>query len=123
MTTLDGYLARMTPTNVWPASHSPEEARDAITKVVDPESLVLRWSSNNSCPMPDMLAAWLTLGLITREQADATVAARDVDTQAFLAEYRKNPPVPDAEQLFEMRAAFGEGTEVVDVITGKTTVL
>lgn len=29
--------------------------------------------------------------------------------------------VPDAEEMYEMRAAFGEGVEVVNIITGQVT--
>ena len=32
----------------------------------------------------------------------------------------ENYPEPTAEELFEMRAAFGEGTKVVNILTGKT---
>jgi hypothetical protein len=31
--------------------------------------------------------------------------------------------VPSSEELFEMRAAFGEGAEVVNVLTGRRTTL
>ena len=49
-----------------------------------------------------------------------TEKARDIENQKFFAEYRKNYKGPSKEELFEMKAAFGEGTTVVDVITGKT---
>lgn len=46
----------------------------------------------------------------TKEEIDRILAE--------YAEARKNH-VPSAEEMFEMRAAFGEGAEVVDVITGQ----
>ncbi len=48
-------------------------------------------------------------------------AAHDEDQDRFLAEYRERMKdwQPDAETLFEMRAAFGPGEEVVNVITGQ----
>lgn len=123
MTTLDGYLARMTPEKLWPAAHSAEGARKAIEGVADPVEQVLRWSSNGRCPMDDMLAAWLTLGIITRGQADATSAARREETERFLAAYRIEDPGPDTEQLSEMRAAFGPGATVVNALSGRVTKL
>lgn len=123
MTTLSTYYARMTPSRVWPAAHSPEEATAQLAHLVDQTSLILRWSSNNQCPMNDMLAAWVVLGHIGRDQADATCVARDRETAEFLAGYRANPPQPDAEQLHEMANAFGPGSTVVNVITGQQWVV
>ena len=47
--------------------------------------------------------------------------AYDEETARELAEYRERMMdyEPGAEELFEMRAAFGEGETVVNVITGK----
>jgi len=46
----------------------------------------------------------------------------DEKTKKFLEEYRENMKdhEPDAEHMYELRAAFGEGETVVNVITGKT---
>jgi hypothetical protein len=120
MTTLAQYRERMTPENVWPAGHDPQEVADKISDCVDPTAEVLRWASNRQCPMDDMLAAWLVLGVITNAQADETSKARAVETAEFLAAYRANPPQLTAEDLAEMRAAFGPGETVVNVITGQT---
>ena len=50
---------------------------------------------------------------------EATAAKREAETEAFLESYRKaNRRRTDAE-LNEMRAAFGTGTTVVDIITGE----
>jgi hypothetical protein len=48
-------------------------------------------------------------------------AAYERHLDASLADYRKRMAnhVPDEEQMFEMRAAFGPGVEVVNVITGR----
>lgn len=45
----------------------------------------------------------------------------DKVVEQFLAEYReaRKNHTPSEEELFEMRAAFGEGSTVVDVITGQ----
>jgi len=44
-------------------------------------------------------------------------AAIKAKLDAFLKDY--NPGPPSDEELFEMRAAFGEGETVVNVITGR----
>jgi hypothetical protein len=53
----------------------------------------------------------------------ASNAQRKKDTEVILAEYRKHDRAPSQEELAEMRAAFGEGAEVVNVITGRRTKL
>ena len=54
-----------------------------------------------------------------RADAEATHAAREAEVEAELAEYRASYKGPSAEELAEMRAAFGPGATVVNVITGK----
>jgi hypothetical protein len=83
---------------------------------------VFRWNSNGNVPPQDIL------NLLQAEEAidfdmEATQAAREADTTAFLAEYREAQKnhTPSAEEMFEMRAAFGPGTTVVNVITGRKT--
>jgi hypothetical protein len=118
---IESYLSRMSRDDVWPAAHSPKEAKDALYDVADFEAGVLRWSSNGRCPHDDMLAAWLVLEVITMAQAEATSAARRAEDARFIEEYRSADPVPDGEQIAEMRAAFGQGATVVNVITGRKT--
>ena len=50
---------------------------------------------------------------------EATKAAREAETDAFLESYRKANHRHSEEELSEMRAAFGTGTTVVDIITGE----
>ena len=69
--------------------------------------------------MDDMLEK---LTYITGEaDAEATRAAREEETAAFFEGYRKanRNRRRSAEELHEMRAAFGTGTTVVDIITGE----
>lgn len=58
------------------------------------------------------------LAMVTdRVDVNATQAAGDAENAAFLAEYRKHPhPVDKAE----LRAAFGEGQTVVNILTDET---
>ena len=76
---------------------------------------VRRWRSNDRVVPPSI---YTEAGL---ECSAAQKAAYDAETTAFLAEYRKaqkNRVLSD-EERFEMRAAFGPGQEVVNVITGQ----
>lgn len=78
---------------------------------------IYRWCSSGRVPFDDMLESWeLPKSIIAKCQA-----ARDIDDSNFLREYRKRMEnyEPSGEELFEMRAAFGEGEVVVNVITGK----
>lgn len=50
----------------------------------------------------------------------ATQAAREAEDAEVLAKYRAAWRPPTGERLAEMRAVFGEGTTVVDVLAGKT---
>lgn len=51
--------------------------------------------------------------------AEATRKARAAEVEADIEEYRRTRRPPSAEELDEMRAAFGAGTVVVDALTGE----
>ena len=50
---------------------------------------------------------------------EATRAARDEETAKVIEAYRASYTGPREVDLFEMKAAFGTGTTVVDIFTGK----
>ena len=50
---------------------------------------------------------------------EETNRAREAQTAAFLEDYRKSYTGPGEEEKAEMRAAFGTGSTVVNVITGE----
>ena len=52
---------------------------------------------------------------------EETARAREAQTAAFLENYRRNYKGPSEEEKAEMRAAFGTGATVVNVITGERT--
>ena len=92
----------------------------------DPKDVnVLLWKSNDRSPMDDLMSQWLELGLIDLADFRATAKARKAQNDAFFAEYREarknRTPEQIAEEAFELRAAFGPGETVVDVITGERT--
>ena len=81
---------------------------------------VVRWDTNEAVPFDDMLALFENAGLIDRATRDRSNAARQADNAKFVAEYRKRPRrALSAEARYEMRAAFGPGETVVDVISGR----
>lgn len=49
---------------------------------------------------------------------EATAAAREAEVSIELAAYRRAAKAPTEAELREMRATFGPGATVVDVITG-----
>lgn len=64
------------------------------------------------------------LGMVTdKVNVEVTRAAREAENAAFLAEYRERRKSPSAEELAEMRATFGAGVTVTDVLTGEKITL
>lgn len=51
---------------------------------------------------------------------EATTKARDEETNKFLANYKHETT---DEEIAEMTSAFGKGTKVVNIITGKVIIL
>lgn len=71
--------------------------------------------------MSDMLEK---LALVTdKVDKRATEAAREAEVAKELAEYRASRKPYTAEELDEMRSAFGSGSTVTDVFTGKSITL
>jgi len=79
------------------------------------ENGVATWKSNGHCLMDDYLEL-LEYGGVKEVSRENTKIARDKETAEFLKNYRHEPT---EEEMLEMRAAFGEGTVVVDVLSGK----
>jgi hypothetical protein len=81
---------------------------------------VVRWDSNNRVPFDDVL---VTLNL-TPEQLKASQEAREIDNEAFFAEYRKAQKSKSKEQIAEeraeARAAHGRGVRITNIITGES---
>ncbi len=103
--------------------NAQEEVKKAVAKA-DADATVeadgaIKWNSNGSYLMDDFCEKLEYAGYpFDRE---ATARKRDAQNEEFLAEYRRNDRGLSGEALAEARAAFGEGTVVVDVLTGKKT--
>lgn len=99
-----------------------EVEADKAVKMVSEEAIkdedgALCWKSNGSYLMDDMIEM-----LVYKDydfSPEATSRKRKEQDAKFLEEYRSRPHVISDEELYEMRAAFGKGTTIVDVLTGE----
>ena len=80
---------------------------------------VVRWTSNNRVMPKDCREILSHTAYRDLFSEEASRAAENAETAAFIESYRKNYTGPSEEEKAEMRAAFGAGSTVVDVITGK----
>lgn len=82
---------------------------------------VIRWHSNDSIP-PQEFIDWLySHSYIGWKWMIKSHAVRETETAALIEEYKQRMAshVPDAEEMYEMQAAFGPEVTVVNVITGQ----
>lgn len=97
-----------------------DKARDRFVRDATVKEGVVRWKENGRVPPADILAQWAGLNL-PFDLAKSN-AAQDADTAAFLKAYRAQPRRRvSAEERYEMRAAFGSGKRVVNILTGRVT--
>ena len=76
----------------------------------------IRWRTSGNYILDDFCEVLEYAGYgFSRE---ATKVARDRQLAAFAEEYRRNYKGPSEEELAEMRAAFGCGEKVVNILTG-----
>jgi hypothetical protein len=86
---------------------------------------VVRWVASNNVPPGDLLDEMLSQDLISFEELVASSRARDEDLQRLLFEMGNRVPsaAEEAEHMAELRAVHPVGTTVVNVFTGKRTVV
>lgn len=105
----------------WWKSHAEKEVQRSVQEAdelatVD-ENGAIKWNSNGHYLMDDFCERLEYAGYnFSRE---TTAKARDLQNNAFIAEYRRNYQEPTEEELFEMRAAFSEDATVVNILTGR----
>lgn len=103
--------------------NAEEEVKKAVAKA-DADAAVetdgaIKWNSNGRYLMDDFCEKLEYAGYpFSRE---ATAKKRDAQNEESIAEYRRNYKGLSGEELAEARAAFGEGTTVVNVLTGERT--
>lgn len=105
--------------------NAEEEVKKAVAQAEKDATVeadgAIKWNSNGRYLMDDFCEKLKYAGYdFSRE---ATAKKRDAQNEESLAEYRRNYKGLSAEELAEARAAFGEGTTVVNVLTGEKTVL
>ena len=103
--------------------NAEEEVRKAVAQA-DTQAMVdaddaIKWNSNGRYLMDDFCEKLEYAGYAFSREA--TAEKREEQNAESLAEYRKNNKGLTGEELAEARAAFVEGTTVVDVLTGKET--
>lgn len=84
---------------------------------------VLRWKSNNAVVPDDATRLAYAIGI--RVSVAACKRVRDAELAKFFSEYRDSSAGRGltAEESVEARAAFGRGAKVINIITGRETVL
>ena len=82
---------------------------------------VARWTTSGHVLPQDCAALVVALGLAEGIDLAATAAARDTETRAAIEQYRAQRAGHghSPEELAGMRAAFGPGQVVVDLLTGE----
>ena len=103
--------------------HAHEEAERLMSQrdnIEVEEDGAAKWISSGNY-LPADVVEKLTFAGADFFSAEATAAKREAQTAAFLDSYRRNYKGPSEEEKAEMRAAFGEGATVVNVVTGKKT--
>jgi len=83
---------------------------------------VVRWQSSDNVPFDDMLDRFVAEGKITSKERAISNQVRERESAEALQKYfdrNKGRKLSD-EERFEMRAAFGAGAQVTNIITGDT---
>lgn len=96
------------------------ERGQTFTSEVRMENGVYVWTTNGRVPPAEAVVEY-GIDRLPGFNKSLHDQARDGQTASFLAEYRERMKnhKPSAEELYEMRAAFGPGATVVNMITGK----
>ena len=96
-------------------------ASKASDMLVSPEG-VLTWASNGRVLHDDAVAIVVAFGFATGVNAVACDTAQMAQARVFVNAYLgAQSATPSAEEAYELRAAFGPGQTVVDVISGRKT--
>ena len=105
--------------------NAEEEVKKAVAQADEKATVeadgAIKWNRNGRYLMDDFCEKLEYAGYpFSRE---ATARKRDVQNEKSIAEYRRNYRGLSGEALAEARAAFGEGTTVVNILTGERTKL
>lgn len=100
-----------------------ERLRDEFTEGAYVKDGIVRWQSNNSVPPKDVLEFWSHIG--KSFDLELSNLMRDRESNEFIEAYQQQMRnhTLSQEELFEIRAAFGSGTTVINVLTGKAMII
>ena len=110
--------------NFW-REHAEKEMQKAVeqfkTDIDVDDNGVATWKKSGNIVPDDFLEKldWAGVATINYERTKAEGKRRDEEFFKQYREQQKNKKYSE-EELFEMRAAFGTGVTVVDVISGQT---
>ena len=107
----------------WWKKNAEREVSEALNRVktdaIVEEDGAIRWISSGNY-IPDDYCEKLEYGGYNFSR-EATKIKNDKQQSKFAEEYseRMKNYKPSEEELYEIRCAFGEGAEIVDIITGQ----
>lgn len=107
----------------WWKKNAEREVSEALNRVktdaIVEEDGAIRWISSGNY-IPDDYCEKLEYGGYNFSR-EATRIKKDGQQSKFAEEYRERMKnyKPSEEELYEMKCAFGEGVEIVDIITGQ----
>lgn len=111
---INGYLGQ------WWKDRAEREVAKAVKeaneKAIVEDNEAIKWKSNGNYLMDDFCEKLAYAGY--QFSRKATAEARNLQIKKVLREYELQYTGPNAEEIAEMRAAFGEGETIVNVITG-----
>lgn len=93
------------------------ESRDQLYVAIVENDGAIKWELNGHYLMDDTMRNIRANGF-TDFSVEATRIKREKQNDEFIAEYRKNHKTSEEEKA-EMRASFGTGVVVVDILTGE----
>ncbi len=93
-----------------------KKVAEADSNAIIEEDGAIKWKSNGRYLMDDYCEVLEHAGYNFSRKA--TEIKRDKQVAKEIEEYRKNYTGPSAEELAEMRAEFGRGQVIVNVLTG-----
>lgn len=107
-----------------------KNAREEVSRLYDQRNDMIieddgavRWKSNGNYLPDDCMEKleYSPYDLSSKISREATKIKREKQNKKFIQEYRKQMEnyVYTEEELGEMRNAFGEGAEVINILTGK----
>jgi len=105
--------------------NAEEEVKKAVAQADEKATVeadgAIKWNRNGRYLMDDFCEKLEYAGYPFDRQA--TAKKRDKQNEESIAEYRRNHRGLSGEALAEAGAAFGEGTTVVNILTGERTKL